>query len=58
MDKNITIGTVCGGAAKRETEKESERERGGVKRERKAGDGGEFIASARLHARKFDKDVV
>jgi len=34
-------------------------EGGGGEREReRVGDEGEFIASARLHARKFDKDVV
>lgn len=54
MDKNITIGTECGGADKWETEKETERER---ERE-KVRDENEFIASASLHARKFDKDVV
>lgn len=52
MDKNITIGIEYGDVDKWKTEKETER-----KKER-AKDEGEFIASARLHARKFDKDVV
>lgn len=54
------IGKECSGADKGETEtetkRESQKERG--REGERARDEGKFIALARLHARKFDKDVV
>lgn len=58
MDKNITIDTECGGVNVSADKCETKAEKDSEKESAKAGVEGEFIASARLHARKFDKDVV